>query len=170
MKKNNTSLTFFIVFVVSVVLIAIIASFFLIGSPGQQRMKRFDEQRSSNLQTLERAIIQEWEENSALPETIDVIKDELYNREVVTDPETSEPYIYRQEEANQFTLCAVFALEAENDRLYLDTKTDYIERLNGSYYTHTAGENCYTVILDQDRYQELQEGNTLPQDFVPRAY
>src|SRR5581483_8672586 len=50
--------------------VAIIAGFFLAGSPAQQRQVRFDEQRVSDMQQIQSQLINYWTQKSALPTSL----------------------------------------------------------------------------------------------------
>ena len=115
------------------VVVAGIVGFWLLGTPGQQRLKSLDQERVRNLQTIARQI-----ENSDLPDE-DKLEDQLperFNR--FTDPVTDEPYEYRKVNETTYELCATFATQStESDRYYA------IEQ----EWAHPAGRHCYEMTI-----------------------
>ena len=50
-----------------VVLVGIVAGFFIVGTPAEQREKRFDEQRVNDLQNIQNRVINYWSKKGTLP-------------------------------------------------------------------------------------------------------
>jgi len=77
-----------------VVLASIIAGFFIIGTPAEQRQRRFDEQRITNLQILQDQIINYWVRKEALPQNLSELEDSISGFVVPADPESDLVYEY----------------------------------------------------------------------------
>lgn len=112
----------------------IIAGFFIIGTPAEQRAGRFDEERVFDLQDIQYAIDSHFEEYETLPESLDDISGRGYFG--ANDPKTNEPYMYKKGEENTYELCAAFettqAGEGINNRI--PSKEDW---------SHPEGYYCF---------------------------
>ncbi len=167
--KKNKGLMAFISLVVLFVFATIVIGFVLIGSPVQQRLKRLDDQRSNALNAIDSELITYWNQQQDLPDSLAEIEERIYDKNLVKDPETKEYYTYTKISKDAFKLCANFALENTNERPYLNTKYEYINR-SGTYYEHAAGTDCYDITLDIVAYEKLRANNNLPIDFPVRVY
>ena len=105
-------LKIFVSVVVLAVLAAVVYGFILVGSPGSQRVLRFDERRVSDLQNISSAIDSYWRLNEQLPENLEALQDQRYFVQSIQDPETEEPYEYRVLSQVTYELCAVFVAES----------------------------------------------------------
>ncbi|TSC75171.1 MAG: hypothetical protein G01um101444_17 [Parcubacteria group bacterium Gr01-1014_44] len=99
-----------------IVLVAIAAGFFIVGTPAQQRAKRFDQQRISDLQNIQNQLINYWIQKDRLPEesgelSLDQLSGFIWPR----DPETEKEYEYTKLTAFSFSICAVFKTENKNE-------------------------------------------------------
>ena len=99
-----------------IVLAAIVSGFFIVGTPAEQRARRFDERRVSDLQTIQNQLVNYWIQKEELPEELgELAKDKLSGFILPIDPETGESYEYTKLTAFSFELCAVFRTESSND-------------------------------------------------------
>ena len=105
-------LKIFVSIVVLAVLAAVVYGFILVGSPGSQRVLRFDEQRVSNLKNISLAIDSYWVRNEQLPENLEALQDQRFFVRSILDPESEEPYDYRVLSQVTYELCAVFVAES----------------------------------------------------------
>jgi len=97
------------VYAVSViVLAAIIAGIFVVGSPKEERTRRLDETRVNDLRSLQDSILVYWTETGMLPETFEAIDDRGIFISSTKDPETEATYEYAVTDENTFQLCAQF--------------------------------------------------------------
>ena len=114
----------------------------LSGSPLYGRMQRFDEQRVSDLRTLQSEVLNiVYGQNryvvervkvlpKPLPKTLeDIAAGAQYQRPNTVDPSTDTPYVYRIINPTTFELCATFDLER---RQQYDI-----------FWDHPAGDHCY---------------------------
>ena len=125
-----------------ITLVSILASLswgaWSIGSPMQERVRKIDEQRLSDLQALANGIYdivykgKPYEPSQLLAPLPRDIKEAIALSGVVrsNDPETGTPYVYRVMDETHFQVCAVFALSADHpyDR----------------FWNHSAGEQCFS--------------------------
>ena len=114
------------------VIAAVIAGFVLSGTPLEQRLKRLDASRVSDLQQLSYALDAYWEERQSLPGTLDVLVDGRRLSRLPVDPVTREPYSYRAivEPRAGYRLCATFALASDASA-------------PEQFWSHPAGQHCY---------------------------
>lgn len=133
----------FVYGVIGVVAVAVIAGFFVVGSPNQERMRQFDERRVSDLQGTQYEIVNYWQAKQKLPEKLLDIKDEIRGIGVPQDPQTNAAYEYAVKGATQFELCATFSLSRD------------AARFAGDEWTHPAGRHCFTRTIDKDLYPPL---------------
>ena len=115
---------------IAVVVGAVIAGLWLIGSPTEQRQQRLDARRVSDLVQLSQAVYRHRNERRALPgSTSDLVDGRRLSR-LPSDPSTEEPYEYRVTGERQFELCAVFARPSRSE----DAQ---------DFWHHEAGRHCY---------------------------
>lgn len=111
----------------------IIAGFFIIGTPAEQRDIRMDEERISDLQEISYAIDLHYSDEESLPEDLSSIKDRYFS---INDPETNAPYEYRVIDENSYELCATF----ERGRINNEMRQRWEA---GSEWDYTEGRNCF---------------------------
>lgn len=125
-----------------VVLVAIIWGFIIIGSPGNERLRKFDEQRVNDLRTISGEIlniVRDWRGYPAgqpdtlereLPPTLDeVVRLARYTRPNIVDPQTDEEYGYTVTGETTYQLCATFSFP----------RTQQYD----VFWDHPAGAHCY---------------------------
>lgn len=130
---------YFVYGVIAVVCVAVIAGFFMVGSPLNERVKRLDERRVNDLTALQYEIINYWQAKAKLPDVLMAVKDDIRGVSIPTDPETGAAYEYAVKSSNQFELCATFAREG-----YATMPNDE--------WKHGAGKTCFTRTIDKDLY------------------
>ncbi len=136
------------------VLVGIVGSFFVMGSPAQQRAYRFDKDRISALQNIQSTVEQYYREKGELPKSISELKDPLLSIYIPTDPETGKEYSYEVVDATHFKICATFSLPFENIAKDTPTKGDWrLEDLKRTAqdWSHKAGDVCFTRTVDPKR-------------------
>jgi len=134
-----------------VVLIAIISGFFIMGTPGEVRLMRFDSEKVSNLQDIQWQIVNYWQQKEALPATLEELEDPISGYGIPTDPQTGESYTYNVVGPTSFQLCATFNT-VSNEKLASEAMP---VRAYGSIegnWQHEAGEVCFDRTIDPERY------------------
>lgn len=135
------------------VVISIVVGFLVMGSPGTQREKRFDEYRISDLQNIQYAIANYWQAKQVLPQTLDELNDPIKGMVVPTDPKTGEAYEYSVlTAARTFELCATFSRESDERSISVRYPT-----MGGETWAHEAGHVCFTRTIDPDLYPPLKQ-------------
>ncbi|MFQ6026970.1 MAG: hypothetical protein ACE5Q6_05570 [Dehalococcoidia bacterium] len=139
MKGSPLGLKLFVGVVVAVVVAAVGVGIFFSGSPGGQRLVRFDERRVSDLQDISVAINRYWENNEQLPESLENLKVPEYFVRSVRDPATEEPYEYGVLEPSLYQLCAVFQTDVSARRRDFDTP------FSQQVWDHGVGRTCFDL-------------------------
>ena len=139
-----------------VILATIVGGFFLIGTPGEQRDVRLDEERVSDLQNIQSNIISFWKVNQELPETIDDISTSLEYFSAPSDPETDEAYGYVQVEELVYQVCATFASEADSntENLRVPSPKYAVFDASAADWGHEAGYVCFERTINPELFSE----------------
>ena len=139
--------------------LSILFGFLAAGSPFAERMRRFDERRIQNLQTLQYEIVNFWQAKEKLPPTIDALRDDIRGFIPPKDPETEEPYEYKITGARQFELCATFKTSNKEDSVLPLRKTapafpegQYPVSVYEESWLYHPGETCFSRTIDPDRF------------------
>lgn len=140
-----------------IVLASIIGAFAYIGSPMTQRAKRFDQERTSDLQNIQRQIINNWQRKGQLPATLLDMEDSISGYKIPTDPESGKNYEYNLTGDKSFQLCAVFKLSTEEiNRGSAKTRSGYISDVyypgDTSNWDHERGRQCFDRTIDTQLY------------------
>lgn len=144
-----------------VVLASIVIGFMVVGSPAEQRARRYDNQRVQDLQNIQWQVVNYWQQKGRLPETLQEINDPLSGFSVPVDPQTKEPYEYFSEVdkagMNYFRLCAEFNMESTGTNIYsMPTPTimasDAYGRKINDNWTHGVGTECFDRTIDPELY------------------
>jgi hypothetical protein len=146
------------------VLAAIVGGFITVGSPTKQRNLRFDNQRTSDLQTIQWQIVNYWQQKEKLPATLAELKDPISGVIIPKDPETDVDYEYVAKGTNTFELCSTFALKSEDNKgrgefgygggVYRDMA--YPSSIGDDNWTHEAGKVCFDRTIDPEKYPVIK--------------
>ncbi|MDP2586405.1 MAG: DUF5671 domain-containing protein [Candidatus Komeilibacteria bacterium] len=141
--------------VVGLVTVAVVAGFFIIGSPAEQRKLQFDERRVNDLSYLQSEILNYWQSKEVLPTELSALNDELRGVRVPQDPENNTDYEYEVKGPNQFALCATFNLSyIDPQPMYAKPQFSYDGRFIGNpTWEHQAGKNCFERTIDEDFFK-----------------
>ncbi|MBI4281653.1 hypothetical protein HY625_02390, partial [Candidatus Uhrbacteria bacterium] len=162
LKARMPAIRVFVGGTIVVVLAAIVAGFFLIGSPTHRRAVRFDERRTQDLQNLQYEVVNYWQQKEKLPETLDGLKDQIRGFSPPVDPATGVAYDYRALTPLQFELCAVFTTNQnvssggdggiERPVVPYGIKDPYMEN-----WKHGVGKTCFTRTIDLQLYPPAKQ-------------
>lgn len=96
---------------------AIAAGAFVIGGPGQARLRHLDGERIQSLERIAGAVDAYHRQRHALPPDLKAAADQegVFPASTLRDPETGQPYLYAPTGADSYRLCAVFAARSEDD-------------------------------------------------------
>lgn len=134
-EKNDKKVALYRNIFAIVIILSLVLGFYFNVSPSVSRAQREDQERVSRLQSIHYEVEQYYQENAALPESLEDIQDRLYNDQTM-DPVTDEPFAYRTVDQDTYEICADFEL-SNRDR-----------QQNGRYWAnpdwlHDAGEVCF---------------------------
>lgn len=161
---------YFVYTIIGIVTTAIVAGFFIIGSPQEERLRRFDEQRINDLQYLQSQIVFYWQNKKKLPENLEILRDDLRGVTVPSDPQTGESYGYEIRGPLTFALCATFSRPslgrkvdtAEKSTSYRESKPiratpsppePYYGIRGSTSWEYNAGRTCFERNIDTDFFK-----------------
>ncbi len=153
---------YFVYVVITAVAASVIAGFFIVGSPQEERFRRFDAQRIQDLQYLQSQIVQYWQGKGRLPEELSLLRDDLRGVTLPVDPKTGESYVYEVRGALAFSLCASFArpsLGSETGKSFpvpAYPAEPYLGIRGGDTWEHGTGDICFERIIDPDFFKQVK--------------
>jgi hypothetical protein len=133
------------------VIVAIIAGFFIIGTPGQVRLMRFDSQKVNDLQSIQWQLVDFWQRKQVLPASMEELDDPLSGWKKPRDPQTGEPYRYERTSNTSFKLCATFNAASTRPETSEAVPVRAYGTIDGSF-EHGAGNVCFDRTIDPERY------------------
>ena len=147
----------------SVVVLSIVAGFFIIGTPAEQRARRFDEQRVNDLQSLQNQIVNYWIQKQVLPVSLSDLQDSISGFLVPKDPASDASYEYKISSTLSFELCAEFKTSIKDSNSMI-SKRGYYAYPAYPYPTdsfqqnwdHEAQRTCFTRTIDPELYKPKQ--------------
>jgi hypothetical protein len=148
---------------VALVVITIIAGFFVVGTPAQARFALFDEQKVSDLQTIQSQIVNYWQSKQELPAALADLNDPLSNFRAPVDPQAGDAYSYQATGALSFKLCATF--NAEGSGALSETapvapapaSVGSAGQAIADNWQHGAGTVCFDRTIDPQRYPPISK-------------
>ncbi len=142
--------------VVLAVLAVIVSGFFIMGSPMVQRDVRFDQQQVQDLSMIQYQIMNYWQQNERLPQSLLDIQSDVLGFRVPEAPDGRPAYHYEPLGTFNFELCATFAYDAD-DR-YVENMTYDTYGVRGSTsWDYEAGEHCFERIIDPNLIKPITE-------------
>lgn len=148
---------YFPVVIIIVVVVAVAGGFFFIGSPREERARRFDERRVNDLQTLQSEIINYWRLKNVLPQNLDALKDDIRGFRSPQDPETGAAYHYAIKSPSSFELCVLFNRASGENNIGAPKSIEPY----GKNWEHAAGRVCFTRTIDKDFYPSSSRQSSL---------
>ncbi len=132
----------------------VITGFFFVGSPKDERMRRFDSERVAHLQQLQWNIIDYWQSKGKLPAQLADLNDPTRGVIVPVDPETGVAYDYEIKGVQKFALCATFSLPSGGAVAPSEVRPKVPAPVGGvvgaDIWTHEAGRACFDRTIDKD--------------------
>lgn len=146
--------------VLAMALVSVAAGFFIIGTPGEIRMLRFDEQKVSDLQGIQYQIVSYYQQKQELPEALASLDDSISSYLTPVDPETGTAYRYAATGPLSFELCAVFNAPTPDTRgqgAYPAHDMSYPAMGMDENWQHGEGDTCFTRTIDPERYPAFEK-------------
>lgn len=141
----------------------IVAGFFIVGTPAQARLARFDAQKVQDLQNIQSQVVYFWQAKQKLPGTISDLNNSLNYGPVPNDPQTGAAYIYEPGEGLSFKLCADFNAPSRATQTgYSEARQIPVpvggkgEMLPQDNWQHAAGRVCFDRTIDPSFYPPLR--------------
>lgn len=135
--------------VVAAVIASIVAGFAIAGTPGEQRKLRFDQERVNNLSEIQSHVVNYWQVNQSLPESLNAIENDLTFHASV-DPETQVSYEYERTGDRTFELCATFDAPSPSHKARPDTYYPGIS--DTETWEHGEGRHCFERTINPELY------------------
>ncbi len=134
----------------AVVVLSVVLGFFIMGSPSEQRLYRFDEQKVIDLQNIQWQVLNYWQTTETLPASLDVLSDPMTGFITPIDPETGEVYEYIVTTPLTFSLCATFNKPDRSSQM--DARLYETSPFANETWTHKEGRTCFDRVIDPKRY------------------
>lgn len=142
----------------AIIIIATLSGYFVAGSPLRERMRKFDEKRISDLQSIQWQIVNYWQRKEKLPDNLSSLQDDISGFFAPQDPETGLSYEYQKLSDLKFELCANFKLESSsNENLPKLARPGFGEAQDN--WSHSTGKKCFERNIDPELYPPF--GKTL---------
>lgn len=149
---------YFVYLIIGLVAVAVVAGFFIAGSPKEERLRQFDDQRVADLQSLQWQIVNYWQGKERLPKTLTILEDDISGFKVPHDPETGAEYGYDAQGPFTFSLCATFARPSDGTRgrekyaIPVPAEQAGVISRTSENWSHVSGETCFERTIDKDLY------------------
>lgn len=145
--------------IVIIAAVVIVAGFFIVGTPAQARLARFDEQKIGDLQNIQSQVVGYWQAKQKLPPALTNLTDSLSYGNVPVDPQTEQPYAYEATGPLTFKLCADFNVQSrgsQNRNTYPMPARVFDSGGKGMMqpdnWQHGAGNVCFDRTIDPSFY------------------
>lgn len=151
--------------IIGIVILAIVVGFFILSTPKSERLRRLDERRVSDLQSIQWQVINYWQTKNELPEGLSSLEDQTTGVRPPVDPETGLIYEYKiiPEKDLTFELCADFKTNSSSS---IDAKNvlsrpmmPYEIGLEAWNWQHSAGHFCFERTIDPEQYPPFKDLN-----------
>lgn len=139
-----------------VVIAAIIAGFFIMGSPSQVRLYRFDAQKISDLQSIQWQLVNYYQQKESLPNSLGDLEDPISGWMMPIDPQGQE-YRYEKTGDLAFKLCATFNADSKESTGAQPMSVRAYGPMEGNF-DHGVGEVCFDRTIDPERYPPYTKG------------
>ena len=155
---KSVFMKYFTYLIIIIVAAAIIAGFFILGTPQEERLRKLDDRRIGDLQTIQWQVIDYWQNKNKLPEKLADLIDPTRGVVVPVDPETGAEYEYLVKAELEFTLCATFSLENSSspilDNVARPMTYEKAIPIGSDNWQHAAGRACFERAIDPDFYKK----------------
>lgn len=137
--------------------VTIVAGFFIVGTPGQARLARYDAQKVSDLQNIQSQVTTYYQAKQKLPSTIVDLNNSLSYGPVPVDVQTGTSYGYEMTGTLSFKLCAEF--NASGRAAYpqaIATTPVSGKQITPDNWQHGSGQVCFDRTIDPSFYPPLK--------------
>jgi hypothetical protein len=150
--------------IIGIVILAIVVGFFILGTPKSERLRRLDERRVSDLQSIQWQVINYWQTKNELPEGLSALEDSTTGVRSPVDPETGLIYEYKiiPEKDLTFELCANFKTDTSSSITKDSISRPVMPYEIGSEawnWQHPIGRFCFERTIDPEQYPPFKDLN-----------
>jgi hypothetical protein len=126
--------------VIVVVAAAVVFGLILIGSPTEERLRRLDSRRVSDLKLVSQGIDAYWTQNKRLPDSLDELLQQPLPKLNLSDkrfrdPMTGQLYEYHTVGEKSYELYATFQRDSARD----------FQEQNREFWSHGTGRHCFEL-------------------------
>ena len=121
----------------------------------QYMLVRHDEQRLSDLQSIQWQIVNFYQQKGYIPSELNELSDPISGFIPPVDPETGEAYEYTLigQSAKAFELCATFNIETPHKGEASIARMPYGPAMeNAENWDHSLGRHCFQRAIDPQLY------------------
>lgn len=141
------------------VVLTVIAGFFIVGTPAQARLYRFDEQKITDLQNIQYQITSYYQLKQKLPQTLSELNNPVSDVVIPVDSQSKQAYEYQVVKAPySFEICATFNKEsrvgAQNVTMPEPMRAGYGKGATENW-KHDAGRVCFERTIDPTLYPAI---------------
>ncbi|MEI6864274.1 MAG: DUF5671 domain-containing protein [Candidatus Adlerbacteria bacterium] len=140
----------------ALVLLTIVAGFFIVGTPAHARLLRLDQQKITDMQQLQSEVMNFYQQKRALPTTLAALNDPLLYNTVPLDPQSGLSYEYTKNADLGFELCATFNLAGEQSGGARTMPVVVGGKPQQDNWSHAAGRQCFVRSIDPDLFPPLK--------------
>jgi hypothetical protein len=140
-------------------ILTILGGFFIVGTPQQARLQRFDTQKVNDLANIQNQVVSYWQYKQKLPSNSNELNNLFSGFSVPVDPQTSQPYEYRvtndgKNGTPSFELCANFNAPNYGQRTNYTIPEPIGLKGSGQNenWQHAAGRVCFDRTIDTALY------------------
>jgi len=147
--------------------VTIVAGFFIVGTPAEARLARFDAQKVGDLQNIQSQVVYYWQAKQKLPGVITDLNNSLNYGPVPVDPQSGDVYVYQPGEKLSFKLCADFNTQSRGSQNSYTSQGPYDSRfmpvpaggkgMMQDNWQHGSGEVCFDRTIDPSFYPPLNK-------------
>jgi len=143
-------------------LVSVVAGFFIVGTPSDARLLRLDNQKISDLQSIQWQVVNYWQAKQTLPAALSDLSDPISGFIAPTDPQSGDAYGYKTTGELSFDLCAVFSKSGDAAGVSrapapVSYPAGSGADLSASSWSHGAGETCFERTIDPEKYPPLKK-------------
>jgi hypothetical protein len=118
---------------------SIVWGFAVLGSPFTQRLIKYDQQKVTDLESINSQVMNYYSSKQILPRNIDDIKSYNNYSVNIVDSQSKKQYEYQKVNETTYNLCAVFNKASSDANLNNNYSYPY-----GSSWVHPAGQFCFS--------------------------
>lgn len=144
----------------------IVAGFFIVGTPAEARLARFDAQKVIDLQTIQSQVLSYYQAKQKLPAALADINTSLAYGPLPVDVQTGREYVYQMTGTLTFKLCADFNGASRNLQQVGDlgvytvpitvTPIGATKGMAQDNWQHESGIVCFDRTIDPSFYPPLK--------------